>query len=401
MSTDLAAGVIEGFYGPPWSWSARRTMVELLSTWGGNRYVWAPKSDPLHRDHWQEPFRTDDIDGFASLRGAGIGVHVGLTPGVDASPADVVAKLAPVEHVVDGFTLCFDDLDEHDAGRRHAVTANEVARVFGREVWLVPTHYAGTSLSGYLTSLIDDLDPRIEVMWTGSTVVCDEILESHATERTRVCGGRRPLVWDNTPVNDAMMRDLLHLGPYSGRAPGLRNLVSGVLVNPMESAWASRPTVRSAMAWVHDRDPIEEWRDELDHLGLGLLAEATAFAGDPHWPGHDPSREWWQAVASMPDTGDAWIDTWVESARTGAAIALEMIDIDGTGPDGAKAIVQAAFSWRSWRTRTGPSTLGRGPRIRPVFSQDESARFVARPGVAVNDPSLVDRVAERVLGRSR
>lgn len=397
------AGVIEGFYGPPWSWHDRRDMIERLAEWGGNWYVWAPKADPRHRDEWHAPFRADEIDGFASLKGIGVGVSVGLTPGADATPDDVVAKLAPVTGSADGFTLCFDDLDEQDAGRRHAEIANHVIAAFDTEVWLVPTHYAGTSSSGYLESLMDGLDPRIEVMWTGPTVVCDEIAEHEAYQRARVCGGRRPLLWDNTPVNDAMMRDLLHLGPYAGRGRELRDRVSGVLVNPMENATASRPTVRSAMSWVFGRDHLAEWRDEIERLGLGPLAEATSFAGDPHWPGDAPPREWWLAVKSMPDSSEPWIDRWIESARTGASIALDLLDLEGNTdrPRHAMKVVETAVAWRTWRNGSGPSTLGRGPRIRPVFSQNDSARFVARPGVAVDEPSLVDRVAGRVLGEAR
>ena len=48
-------GVIEGFYGPPWTWSAR---AEVLA-WGYQRgldlYLYGPKDDPLHRERWREP----------------------------------------------------------------------------------------------------------------------------------------------------------------------------------------------------------------------------------------------------------------------------------------------------------------------------------------------------------
>ena len=30
------AGVIEGFYGPPWSWADRRSIIDTLREWGGN-----------------------------------------------------------------------------------------------------------------------------------------------------------------------------------------------------------------------------------------------------------------------------------------------------------------------------------------------------------------------------
>lgn len=399
MPGPFVAGVIEGFYGPPWTWAERRRITELVAAWGGNWYVWAPKSAPHHRDQWREPFDDEEIAGFASLRGSGVSVSVGVTPGADATVADVVAKLAAIDEVVDGYTLCFDDLDEHDAGRRHAAVANGVAEDLGRPVWLVPTHYAGTSSSPYLDTLVADLSPEIEVMWTGETVVCDRITRSQADARREATRGRRPLLWDNTPVNDAMMRDLLHLGPYAGREGPLRDSVAGVLVNPMEFADASRPTIRSAMAWAHGRDHLAEWKAELDELGLSVLAEATSFPGDHHWPGDAPELRWWESVRNLGDAGDERLAPWVEAARSGAKVALSLMSLEGRlgDPDRAAATVGAAVGWRTWRTSAGPSVLGRGPRVRPIFTQNGDGRFAALGGVATDSASLVDLVARRVL----
>lgn len=400
MSRVSVAGVIEGFYGTPWTWAERRAISERIAAWGGNWYVWAPKSAPHHRDRWRESFDADEIEGFASLRGTGVSISVGLTPGADATLADIVEKLAAVDHVVDGYTLCFDDLEEQDAGRRHAMLVNGVAERFGRPTWIVPTHYAGTASSPYLEALVAELAPEIAVMWTGETVVCDRITRAQADARRAVCGGRRLLLWDNTPVNDAMMRDLLHLGPYVGREDSLRESIAGVLVNPMEVATASRPTVRSAIAWAFGRDHIAEWRDELDVVGLAVLAEATSFPGDHHWPGDAPGVDWWTSVSGLADPDDERLVPWVEAARSGAKAVLALLDLDGRrdDPDRAAAAVGAALAWRAWRTRGEVSSLGRGPRVRPVFTQNADGRFAALAGVATDHPSLVDLVARRVFG---
>jgi len=402
VTTPFIAGVIEGFYGPPWTWRERRELIEALADWGGNWWVWAPKSAPRHRDSWRDPFDADEREGFASLTGAGVAISVGLTPGADATVDDVVAKLSGVEESADGFTLCVDDLDEGDAAERHALLANGVLGAFGRPVWLVPTHYAGSAHSSYLDVLCAELDPSIEAMWTGETVVCDRIEVDHATGRARACGGRAPLLWDNTPVNDAMMRDLLHLGPYAGRSPGLRTDVSGVLVNPMEFAVSSRPTIRSAMAWAHGRDHLAEWRDEVESLGLAVLAEATSFPGDPHWPGDEPDRGWWESVRALDDPADERLTPWVIAAREGARAALAVLDASDRagGARAAQSTVAAALAWRAWRTSAGPCVLGRGPRVRPIFSQDETTRFVPRPGVATDAVSLVDALARRTFDRA-
>lgn len=395
----FVAGVIEGFYGPPWTWHERRSMADSIALWGGNWYVWAPKADPHHRDAWSEPFSADEVDGFASLIDRGIGISIGLTPGADATPDDVVSKLASVAHVAHGFTICFDDLDDHDQFTRHAAITNRVRDEFGLETWLVPTHYAGLSTSPYLSGLVSELHEDIAVMWTGRTVVCDSITTEEASSRSLSVGGRPPLIWDNTPVNDAMMRDLLHLGPYQGRDGGLRDVIAGVLVNPMEFASASRPTIRSAMAWANGRDHVAEWADEVESLGLRALAEATSFPGDIHWPGDTPDRDWWRTIAAMPTIDDERLERWAEAAREGAKAALALLDVDGSASDPGSVgrVLNAIITWRAW-SRREVSTFGRGPRMRPVFGQGESGRFHFEPGTIGDSTSLVDRLVTRVLG---
>ena len=49
-------GVIEGFYGPPYVHADRLWLIERLGAWGMNRYVYAPKDDPLHRAEWRSPY---------------------------------------------------------------------------------------------------------------------------------------------------------------------------------------------------------------------------------------------------------------------------------------------------------------------------------------------------------
>lgn len=44
-------GIIEGFYGTPWTWRERREVAASLAGAGMDTYVYAPKDDPLHRRH--------------------------------------------------------------------------------------------------------------------------------------------------------------------------------------------------------------------------------------------------------------------------------------------------------------------------------------------------------------
>ena len=61
------SGVIEGFYGPPWTHDDRLAWIDRLCTWGMTHYVWAAKQEPRHRDDWAAPFTDDELVGFGEL----------------------------------------------------------------------------------------------------------------------------------------------------------------------------------------------------------------------------------------------------------------------------------------------------------------------------------------------
>lgn len=398
----MIAGVIEGFYGTPWSREDRKMCIELLSRFGANAYVWAGKSEPRHRDLWRDPFTADELDGFAELSRHRDGVHliVGLTPGSDATTDDVVAKLRPAIDVgAHGIALLFDDLPVLDAAARHRTLANEVEQRFACPVWLTPTHYAGLVGSPYLDQLLRGLSASVEVMWTGEHVVSDRIGVDDVRARTLACDGRAPLLWDNTPVNDALMSEALHMGPYTGRDPAIRDSLSGVLVNPMMFARASMPTIASAMQWCRGGDAAATWNEFVDDRGWRRLAEATAFPDDPHWPGARPSRQWWEEVSTLDANGvDEGCAPWVNGAREGARLAIAALDIierPHADPQlHTMAAIGLAMAWRAWK-REPVLTFGGGPRIRPVLTNDAEGRFTFDGRSIAYSSSLVDDLVKR------
>ena len=397
-------GVIEGFYGDPWTQQERLGCIDALAGMGADAYVWAPKSEPRHRDAWRDHFTAGELSDFAALiaRSDRVTVSIGLTPGNDAGVEEVVHKLQPV---VDAgcrvITLCFDDLPVLDAAARHRTMANGVRAGLGVDVWLVPTHYAGVSGSPYLDSLVDGLDAGVLVMWTGRCVVNDSITSDEVSLRAAACGGRAPLVWDNTPVNDAMMTGHLHLGPYAGRDASVAAASAGVLLNPMVSMAASLPMIESAAAWWRGQDPMSAWDAAIDRAGLRVLAGATSYPGDPHWPGHRPSREWLQSVRDLVDSGDPDIDPWIVSARTGAGIALAAMDVVDAIKDGKRDSELTLLSLpliglRDW-VRSEARTLGAGPRTRPVFTQDSTGRFAVTSGAITLTTSIPETLVADAL----
>src|SRR5690606_279775 len=55
MKMDVEFGLIEGFYGRPWSWEERAGTIETLAPHGYRFYLYAPKADPYLRKRWKEP----------------------------------------------------------------------------------------------------------------------------------------------------------------------------------------------------------------------------------------------------------------------------------------------------------------------------------------------------------
>jgi len=323
-------GIVEGFYGPPWSHEDRLWWIERLGAWGMNRYVYAPKDEPLHRARWREPYPEDDLRRFAELVDAGArhGVEVGfaLSPGLSIRYAEredrraLCAKFRTFRELGSGFlSLALDDVPfepVHAEDRRafpslaaaQTELTHEVRAAIGDDctLWLVPTDYLGVRTSEYLEELGATLAPEVEVGWTGRTVLSPTIEAGEARARAEVL--RRPLLlWDNTPVADGPMRRMLHLGPYRGRSPAIAEHASGILLNPMQHARASAVTIRTAARFLEDPagyEPERAFAEATRELGAGA-ADAFALFAEGH-----------RFSPIEPDQRDLALEEGLAAART-------------------------------------------------------------------------------------
>lgn len=267
-------GVVEGFYGSPWSQAERLDQMALYGDLKLNTYIYAPKADPYHRDRWREPYPADQLAQLGALVEAAVAQHVRFTfavsPGLSicfTNPDDVAALEAKLTALYDlgvrDFAMALDDIDRDDwhcegdratyGARSGASEARaQVDLVNGlqqgfvpahpgtRPIVLVPTEYQGTGDSPYRTVLRERLDPAVIVMWTGDLVVPVEITGAQAGAVQDVYG-RPTFVWDNFPVNDfSRTEGRLLLGPYARRSADIVSAVSGVVSNPMNQAAASK-----------------------------------------------------------------------------------------------------------------------------------------------------------------
>ncbi len=256
-------GLIEGFYGRPWSWGERADTIAYLAPHGFGFYIYAPKSDPFLRRRWRESHPDADLqrlrDLSAACRGVGVRFGVGLSPfeiyrAFDtAARADLACKLAELDALaLDDLAILFDDMrgDLPGLANTQVRIVDWIAeRTAAKRLVVCPTYYAddpmldrafGARPAHYLETLGRRLDPSIGLFWTGEEVCSREYGVGHLGRVGEILG-REPWIWDNYPVNDGpVMSRYLHLRGVTGRPAAMEPLVAAHAVNPASQAVLSR-----------------------------------------------------------------------------------------------------------------------------------------------------------------
>ena len=61
-------GVVEGFYGTPWSHEVRLSLIDTYGRYKMNYYIYGPKDDPYHSSpYWREPYPADEAQEIREL----------------------------------------------------------------------------------------------------------------------------------------------------------------------------------------------------------------------------------------------------------------------------------------------------------------------------------------------
>ncbi|NMT62386.1 beta-N-acetylglucosaminidase domain-containing protein [Marinobacter orientalis] len=266
MSEQPPLGIIEGFYGPLWSWEQRRQLVLALAPHGYRNYWYAPKADAFLRRRWSEPHPAPvagELSDFAAFcREQGVRFGVGLSPfevfnNFDNSARTALAdKLGAFDRLgITDLAILFDDMKSGtpDLATRQADIIHWVAGRSGAEqITVCPSYYSddpvldrvfGQRPEHYLEDLGKALDPSVQVFWTGEEVCSREISPGHL-QRVAEALGRKPVLWDNYPVNDGdRMSRHLHLRGFTGRPAANSNYLAGHAINP-----ALQPTLTTIPA---------------------------------------------------------------------------------------------------------------------------------------------------------
>jgi hypothetical protein len=256
-------GIIEGFFGRPWSWAERASAVRFLRPHGYGFYLYAPKADPYLRRRWQEPHPPAEMEALAEFRDICRAQHVRF--GLGLSPFELhlhpgrawqdvlAARLAQLALLKpDDLAILFDDMrgDIADLAERQAAIVHFAAeRGVAQRIFSCPSYYSddpildvafGQRPAFYLEQLGRLLDPAIRLFWTGPEVCAGEFTPGHLA---RVAGqlGRKPVLWDNYPVNDgARMSQHLHLRAFTGRPASIAPHIAGHGINPASQSLLSR-----------------------------------------------------------------------------------------------------------------------------------------------------------------
>lgn len=330
-TSDFWSGLIEGFYGPPWSAAERLALFDTLAAGGLNTYVYAPKDDVKHRALWREPYTAAEAVELRTLVDAahtrGLRFVYALGPGLDlryADAADLAILQRRFDQVLDAgadhLALLFDDIPDRmapaDEARygsfasaqchiANALLRHARARRPAVRLLFCPTAYCGRMAErrlggeGYLAALGRELDPAIEVLWTGPEIISREITVAHVRGVVAVLG-RRPVIWDNLHANDYDGRRF-YCGPYAGRPPELRAEVGGLLVNPNCEYALNAVPLQTFAAFLRSDDAwdaraaylaaLRSWLARFETVHGPLAYEDLVLFGDAFYLPHEDGPE--------------------------------------------------------------------------------------------------------------
>ncbi len=150
MNSTFRSGVVEGFYGRPWTFAHRHKVIGWLKRFGLNTYLFAPKDDLKHRVLWRQLLGSEEAAAFKELLAvsgrAGVRFIYAIAPGWDehfakgAAPTSKGSAMAALRRrfrqLLDlgctDFAVMFDDVPNlppamlEGIARRHAGLANEL-----------------------------------------------------------------------------------------------------------------------------------------------------------------------------------------------------------------------------------------------------------------------------------
>ena len=319
-------GVVEGFYGKPWSHMARLRQLEFYGRNKMNVYIYGPKDDPYHRTpDWRIPYPEEEAERMMELVQAATDNNVifywAIHPGQDIkwNDEDRDNLLQKFEHMyqlgVRGFAVFFDDISgEGTKADKQAELLNYIDDNFIQTkhdvapLIMCPTEYnkSWTKLEGgYLATLGERLNKDIHIMWTGDKVV--ETIDMETLDFVNPLIKRKAFIWWNFPVSDYVQPHLL-MGEVYGNGLDIKDDVSAFVSNPMEYAEASKIAIQSIADYTWNMeayDSRESWLQAIRDLmpeNAEYLKTFVSHNSDLGPNGHNFQRMESEEIAPALDT---------------------------------------------------------------------------------------------------
>lgn len=282
-------GVVEGFYGEPWSHEVRLSLIDFYGQTKMNYYLYGPKDDHYHScPNWRLPYPEKEAANIKELVEACNRNRVdfvwAIHPGQDIKWNDedynnLVNKFNLMYQLgVRSFAVFFDDIEgEGTNPMKQTELLNRLNVDFVKAkkdvapLIVCPTDYsklwANPTPQGSLCIYGNTLDPSINAFWTGDVVCSDLTKETMNWVNSRI---KRPaLYWWNFPVTD-YARHIIMQGPVYGLETSLtKDDLCGLISNPMEHGEASKLALYGVAdyAWnIAAYNPIDNWERGLAEL---------------------------------------------------------------------------------------------------------------------------------------
>lgn len=309
-------GFIEGYYGVPWSYEDRISLMHFGGDFKMTSYVFAPKDDPYHKEKWRELYPESELDNLRAMVEAGreskcrfVWTAHPFMGGFNSSDVDgeIDALLNKFEQLYDLGVRQFGVLGDDVGSLSTSVVSQMMNAVseWGEEKGDVydpvfcPAGYNHSWQGNYseLNYYDTNFPENVQIFWTGEAVCqpVEQITLDHFRTYNNTTGKekrRAPLFWLNWPVND-VNHSRLEMGKGSRLHTDVNpEDLNGVVTNPMQEAEASKTALFavSDYTWnVADFDEDKSWADSFDYIDKQAPEELHTLAkhmSDPSPNGH-------------------------------------------------------------------------------------------------------------------
>lgn len=290
------SGVIEGFYGKPWTLKNRLDCINFLGKKFLTTYMYAPKDDLYHRNKWRELYPKKKLEEFKTILNECeknyIDFYYMISPGNDFNfldDNDYIDLFKKLEQMIDvgisNFGVLMDDIDYRINTKEklkfktpafaQSFIVNKVYEHLNKnlhdfDLIMCPTEYDIDYDTPYLYELSEKLDKNIKLFWTGNETLSHRI-SKESFEKISSILNHKIIIWDNVPVNDFEDdKKLIFLSPYKNRCINIKNNnFEGIVLNPMDKWELSKFTLSSFSKYAYNSNNFRyeiDFKDDIKSL---------------------------------------------------------------------------------------------------------------------------------------